>query len=1003
MQYSAEKEELDLYNKVRGIKEGEEIYCTPLYITMVQSLKIIVSNINREYFYLISNNRQSISYTLNDRNIDKLSYAFDLTEIQELYESDDDIFREVKSILQGTNVPFIYSDSDYIFMNRTHFASTIKIKRIPDLSVRRVTEAGFFPYFHTSTKDLTKYQIFREDQDYESKNKENCFIYALIQSGQFSDSEIESIKLFVQTRDLSVRKVTEIAKKFDFGVSIKRRKPSGGLDVKKINTTQSRVINIGIIHDHYFLNENRSFETIEALELLGKLKKIGIHDTIKMTREYYKNQDSEILSLELKNGQNIRPYEWSLKEQKRTKIWVADFESYQGQTDHDDYKCSLKPLLLVSKHCMNVSEHGYAKKVSKTPLILQKPTKDDIKSWFKSIINSLGEYQVMDKFGEMKPKKEKAIVYFHNLKYDFIQLLDLMDSEVKIIGILPHGGSLLNARISYLGYEIEFRCSYRLMTMSIKDLAKAFLGESQQKEMLPYDLYTQETKDMESVHVEVLSEYYQGTELEAFLKLASNFISKDRFYLHSYNEYYCIRDVEILDQVLYKFQKMISEEFKMTTNALNFLTFPSLADYYMGYRGVYEGVFELSGIPQLFCSRAVVGGRCMTNSNKAFRVKKQISDEDVNSLYPAAMSQISIPIGRPEVVNSDFNMDSDSEYYIVEIEVLDIPIKREFPLLSTVNNEGVRIFSNDIRGKIIIDKITLEDCIEFQGLEYKVIRGYSWTHTSNRIQTVIRDIYNKRVELKKLNDQRELIYKLMMNSSYGKNLLKPFEKKFGIYNQQDYGTKIINSYQNINSVVPLPNNRYLIEEYNQTIEQFNRVHVGCQILSQSKRIMNKVMCLAEDIGIRVYYQDTDSMHMATKDRERLEEAYRMKYSESLFHKTDLGKLSSDFKVEDQEGEIFKDGTGTEGYYLGKKQYAVRVENDKGQVGYHMRQKGIPSGFMKYSDYHEMLNGEKIPKKLIDPENPKSVAGIRLTNMRANILKSFHRTIRCNQEKISDIV
>jgi len=29
----------------------------------------------------------------------------------------------------------------------------------------------------------------------------------------------------------------------------------------------------------------------------------------------------------------------------------------------------------------------------------------------------------------------------------------------------------------------------------------------------------------------------------------------------------------------------------------------------------------------------------------------------------------------------------------------------------------------------------------------------------------------------------------------------------------------------------------------------------------SKRIMNEVMCLAEDLGIEIYYTDTDSMHI----------------------------------------------------------------------------------------------------------------------------------------------
>ena len=40
--------------------------------------------------------------------------------------------------------------------------------------------------------------------------------------------------------------------------------------------------------------------------------------------------------------------------------------------------------------------------------------------------------------------------------------------------------------------------------------------------------------------------------------------------------------------------------------------------------------------------------------------------------------------------------------------------------------------------------------------------------------------------------------------------------------------------------------------------------IGIQILSMSKRIMNEVMCLAEDLNIPIYYQDTDSAHLPKK-------------------------------------------------------------------------------------------------------------------------------------------
>ena len=49
----------------------------------------------------------------------------------------------------------------------------------------------------------------------------------------------------------------------------------------------------------------------------------------------------------------------------------------------------------------------------------------------------------------------------------------------------------------------------------------------------------------------------------------------------------------------------------------------------------------------------------------------------------------------------------------------------------------------------------------------------------------------------------------------------------------------------------------------------------------SKRIMNELMCLAEDVGVDIYYQDTDSTHTPVKDIPLLKEAYLKKYGREL--------------------------------------------------------------------------------------------------------------------------
>ena len=55
--------------------------------------------------------------------------------------------------------------------------------------------------------------------------------------------------------------------------------------------------------------------------------------------------------------------------------------------------------------------------------------------------------------------------------------------------------------------------------------------------------------------------------------------------------------------------------------------------------------------------------------------------------------------------------------------------------------------------------------------------------------------------------------------------------------------------------------KVFVKVYKECDSQTGYQHCGIITLDMSKRIMNEVMCLAEDIKIPIYYQDTDSMQM----------------------------------------------------------------------------------------------------------------------------------------------
>ena len=82
----------------------------------------------------------------------------------------------------------------------------------------------------------------------------------------------------------------------------------------------------------------------------------------------------------------------------------------------------------------------------------------------------------------------------------------------------------------------------------------------------------------------------------------------------------------------------------------------------------------------------------------------------------------------------------------------------------------------------------------------------------------------------------------------------------------------------------------------------------------SKRIMNEVMCLAEDFKLSIYYQDTDSMHI-NYEVELLALALKSTYNRDLIGK-DRPQFHTDFDLEGACGEIYSTGS----YFLAKSLY-----------------------------------------------------------------------------------
>ena len=70
------------------------------------------------------------------------------------------------------------------------------------------------------------------------------------------------------------------------------------------------------------------------------------------------------------------------------------------------------------------------------------------------------------------------------------------------------------------------------------------------------------------------------------------------------------------------------------------------------------------------------------------------------------------------------------------------------------------------------------------------------------------------------------------------------------------------------------NGDFYIKRVKSILSHYNYVHCGVGILSMSKRIMNKVFSCADDCDIKIYYQDTDSIHLNYDDVDKIVDRYK---------------------------------------------------------------------------------------------------------------------------------
>jgi len=1034
-------EKLD-YKKYNIISKYEDEEQDDLNSLEIIRLKYFISKINKEnyekYFNLLL--QTSIGFISEDTKEEESRYVTIkndfLDEIEKMIKTNRDYYSQVvESDAIAKSITLLSNGFILIFLRKTVF--------------QRLNGA-YFEYWNLTPLNLERYGIYNIYQ----KNliSDNCLINAFQHFG-IENNKLVRLKYYVKKGHIPACKLQEIADYLNINISLKSDKRTKlykcknetnqiiklGIIKDHYFLKEKTKINSEYIID--FKKEDLSEEIKEIYDKLNELSSDNIDIDYDIEEETYQEAKQKKINKLIKKMNDITIDSMKKKREKDfissfklvkymldnkeclKKINIKELDGYYYQNDlmnddeeliidDDDFKLfEFKPKKKINySDVLFIDYETFKKNIKELKtieieyLLCADSISDKInaKEYFDKNNKKCGEIffdDIIDKYDN----NSNILIYVQNLGFDirFIyKHLSYVDQYI------PKGRLVLTMRGCYMKGNkkvfITFKDMLPIICLKLADYASTFKIQTE-KEIMPYSLLTESNIIKRYIKKSLAKKELNDEDYKIFLENIEKWglnIDDDKFDLLKYTSKYCLIDVKVLKEGYVKYKEMCKTTLDIDID--DHLTIASISDYYLKKNGCYDGVYSINGPIKRYLSKFVVGGRVMTCQNKMIHKKDcKISDFDARSLYPSAMHYSKGFIkGKPklltkemiEQLNKDFEKNKinyDALYMTIKINKINR--KLNIPIVNYKNEKGIRCFENKEDIITYVDKVTLEDLIEFQKIEYEIIKGvYFNDGFNNKIINVIHFLYNKRLEMKRIKSPAQLTYKLLLNNAYGKTIQKYIEEENVIIKSEDKLLNYVSSnYNNVNSFIKLYNNNndnkgfYLVKKRKCLEDQFNFPHIGINVLSYSKRIMTRVTSICEYNNMIIYYTDTDSLHLNNEDIPILSKLYFDKYNVQLIGE-EMGQFHSDFDEIYIEGKKIDAEYAVESLFLGKKCYIDKIlyiekkdnKEDINHYRYHIRLKGIPeysiknlcdkkhSGdYMKL--YYDMYNNKELIFDLYD--------------------------------------
>lgn len=861
---------------------------------------------------------------------------------------------------------------------------------VPNAHKRANHNGAFFKYTNNTDIDLSRQGVFNH---FDVKNYEDtCIVYALKMAGVEKD-RLDKIRAISKNRNIPLKDIPLICEKLEICIAVKKIDTTEHQDrhVYGKEYAEKEKYWIGLIDNHYFLIEPISITSyavancIKLKKLLGSSKYHNIISFDQKKNKYTTNNKRFVDTFVVMNAM-FEHRETHLTEILYENSEIASTQFYNrvdGKITNLGYTdAEVKPMVLEEKP-KDDSKENKNNKEKKPPVNVF----FDFETFVKQIDGrdvhipylccaTYPDGTTRSFYGEDSGRQllnsltQNTRLIAHNATYDYRFVIKYMYALSEI----GRGTKMISCKGRFGDFDIIFKDSYHLISMPLKKFGKTFALKSE-KEIMPYALYNETAVAERFMDIDAALDFVKQEDKEQFLA------NIDRWNLHDdsgkkydileYSRKYCEIDCIVLKQGYNTFREWILTDFQMDINEV--LTLASLMEKILIAEHCYDDIYKLSGVPQRFIQNCVVGGRTMVANNEKNSITERVQDFDAVSLYPSAMIRMpGFLRGTPKVITNFDAIKNTADGFFAEVVITKVAVHRSMPLISYMNENGVRMFSNNIIGKtVFIDSVSLDDAVKYQGVEYNFVRGYYYDEGFNaQINITMKKLFDIRVQKKAEKNPSEIVYKLLMNTGYGKTIIKAVDTETRMFDDQErLDVYLSRNYSWVKCYTKMDGtDKVKVETVKTTVDHFNLPHIGVMILAWSKRIMNEVICLAEDNAINVYYQDTDSMHIDENKISTLSEKYSEMYGKELIGKG-VGQFHSDF---DFDGHT--DVVAVRSIFLGKKSYIDELEGKCEKTGavhksYHIRLKGVPNESIMFACaryncspfdlYERMYKGEKV--------------------------------------------